>query len=118
MSYLKKRKNALAAAFSGLRLAFSAEPHLKIHVVAAVAVIGLGCVMKVSSADWIILLACITLVITLELVNSALEKLCDLVMPEQHAAVRYIKDVAAAAVLLACIFSVMAGVLVFWSYFS
>jgi diacylglycerol kinase len=50
------------------------------------------------------------------MLNSALEKLCDLVMPEQHVKIKYIKDVAAGAVLIACVFAVIVAILVFYPY--
>lgn len=56
---------------------------------------------------------CICLVIICELFNTAIEKLCDVVTGEYHPVIGYIKDVSAAAVLLACLLSVIAGLIIF-----
>lgn len=55
-----------------------------------------------------VLLAC-GLVLGLELLNTALEALVDLVSPEQHRLAKVVKDTAAGAVLLACVFAVLVG---------
>jgi diacylglycerol kinase len=47
------------------------------------------------------------------MLNSALEKLCDLVQPDLHPQIKIIKDVAAAAVLWACLISTAIGALIF-----
>jgi len=116
MSYFKNRISAFGFAFAGIAQSFRQETHLKLHAIISILAIGLAFFFNVSKIDWIILLACITLVICLEMFNSALEKLCDLVMPEQHPKIKYIKDVAAGAVLVACFFAVVAGILVFLPY--
>ncbi len=118
MSYFKIRSKALGHALAGLRAAFGGEPHVKLHVFIAGLVLAAGWWCGLSATEWFMILACITLVVCLELFNSALEKLCNLVMPQQHPAVKYIKDVAAGAVLLACIFSVIIGLMVFLPHFK
>ena len=118
MSYLNKRKNAILIAFSGIFQSLKKETHLKLHFITAALVIGLGFWFNVSKTNWIIILLCITLVICLEMFNSALEKLCDIIMPEQNPKIKYIKDVAAGAVLVACIFAVIAGLMVFIPYLN
>lgn len=116
MSYLKNRVNAFGYAFSGLKASFSQETHLKLHAIIAALVIGFAAFIDVSVTDWIVLLLSISLVIAFEMLNSAIEKLCDLVMPGQHPKIKYIKDVSAGAVLVACVFSVVAGLIVFLPY--
>lgn len=113
MNYFGKRKNAMAAALSGLAQAFKGEAHLRLHALAAFIAIAAGIYFSISDVAWVAVAGCITLVISLELINSAVEKLCDLVMPEQHPAIKYIKDVCAAAVLLACILSLVVAYVVF-----
>jgi len=117
MSYFKNRIKAFGYAFSGLGQSFRQEAHLKLHLVIALMVSGLAAFFDVSKTDWIILLLAITLVISLEMLNSAIEKLCDLVQPETHPKIKYVKDVAAGAVLIACIFALLAGCIVFLPYF-
>jgi diacylglycerol kinase (ATP) len=82
----------------------------------AFVVLSLAFYFRVSKYDWGILLLCIGLVLSLELFNSAVEKLCDLVMPEKHPKIKYIKDVMAAAVLMACLFTAIIGLIIFSQY--
>jgi diacylglycerol kinase len=116
MTYFKDRKNAFGFAFSGLRQAFKTEKHLKIHFLCAVMVIAAGFYFSVSALEWVAVLTCIALVFAFELINSAIEKLCDLVIPHQHPGIKYIKDVSAGAVLVVCILAVLTGILIFIPY--
>ena len=93
MDYFKNRVMAFKYAFSGLAAAFKSEVHLKLYLFIALMVNGLGFYLGLTKTEWMEVAACITLVITLELFNSAIEKLCDLVMPDQHPKIKYIKDV-------------------------
>ena len=116
MSYYKKRKQAFKHAFEGLFAAFKEEAHLKIHAIATALVSGFGLFFNISRLDWLILLLCCALVTGAELFNTAIEKLCDVVSPEQNPAIKFVKDVAAAAVLVFVIMAVMAGIFVFYPY--
>lgn len=116
MSYLKQRQSAFGYAFSGLIQSFKTEAHLKIHLCSAILVTGFGFYVGLNKWEWIALSGCIVLVISLEMINSAIERLCNLVMPQQHPGIKYIKDVCAAAVLVAGILAVLVGSLIFWPY--
>ncbi len=116
MSYLKNRKNAFTYAFSGLWQAFRSEVHLQLHVIIALVVIGAGCYFSISKAEWFAVGLCITLVISLELANSAAEKLCDLYSKEQNPKIKYVKDVMAASVLVASFFAAITGIVIFLPY--
>lgn len=113
MTYLKKRIQAFGYAFSGLAKAFTSEAHLQLHFLATVFVIWGGIFFNISKLEWFEVSACIVLVISLELINSAIEKLCDLYSTEQNPKIKYIKDVAAGAVLIASIFAAIIGFMVF-----
>src|SRR4051812_13696248 len=104
MSYFKKRGQSFKYAVSGLIQALGKERNLQLQALLGIAVVMAAVYFRVNKNDWFILGLCCTLVISLELVNSAVEKLCDLVKPEQHSGIGYIKDVMAAAVLVMCIF--------------
>ena len=116
MNYLKNRLKAFAYAFSGIRDSLLRETHMKLHLAAAALVIALGLFLHVSKLDWLFLSLAITLVIAFEMINTAIEKLCDVIQPEQDPKIKYIKDVAAGAVLVACVFALVAGLYVFLPY--
>ena len=73
----------------------------------------LGCYTKLNSTEWLWISLAIALVIVLELLNTAIEVLVDLVCPEQNPKAGAIKDLAAAAVLVASLFAVTVGLFIF-----
>lgn len=118
MSYFRDRIKAFGYAFSGIYQSFRQETHLMLHAISTIFVIGLGFFFEITKTEWVIILLSITLVILSEMFNSALEKLCDFVMPEKHPKIKYIKDVSAGAVLIACVFALIAGLIIFLPYFG
>lgn len=58
-------------------------------------------------------LLCIGLVMALEMVNAAIEKLCDRLHPDKHTDIKLVKDMAAGAVLWAAIISAIVGLIIF-----
>ena len=85
----------------------------KLHLLAAVLVTAAGWYFALSAMEWCVLLLCMGLVIGLEMVNYALENLCNLVHNDFHPLVKAVKDVAAAAVLWAAIASAVVGMIIF-----
>jgi len=99
-------------AMAGLRAAARTERNLRIHAVATVCVALCAGWLEVSLTQWAILVLTIGLVICAELVNSAIERLVDLVHPEYHPLAGEVKDVAAAAVVVSAAAAVVvAGVI-------
>lgn len=72
--------------------------------------------LGITKSEWLFLLISMALVISLEMINSAVEKLCDMVEINQHPVIRIIKDVSAAAVLWSVIISVIMGLFIFLPY--
>ncbi|MFT5725094.1 MAG: diacylglycerol kinase [Bacteroidia bacterium] len=103
-------------AFSGLWWAIKSERNMKIHFVAIVVVCFSGFYFKIAQSEWAALVICIGLVISTELLNTAIEKMMDLMHPESSPKVKVIKDVAAGAVLFASISTVIVAILVFHKY--
>ena len=101
-------------AVHGLRHAFSYHQNLKIHSVLWVIVVFLGIILKLSYFEWIAIFLATFLVFAAEMVNTALEEVINLVKEEHSERARIAKDVAAGMVLLAAIFAVIVGVIVFF----
>lgn len=116
MNYFQYRIKAFKAAYSGLKTALKKEAHLKLHVLALLIVLNLGFYFNLSTNEWLAIIICSGLVIGLELINSSIEAICDLVNPNTDLKIKYIKDVAAAAVLVVAIVSVVVAYLVFWPH--
>ncbi len=100
-------------AFEGIKTAFTREPNFKIHTALGAAALILGAILKFSRVEWLILLFTITLVLILELINTALEAIVDLVSPEIKEEAKVAKDVSAAAVLIASIAATVVGLVLF-----
>lgn len=111
-----KSKNIFSSfkyAFEGLFYGFKTTRNLKIDLVIAILVIISGFIFKISLMEWVAVVMCIGLVMSLELINTAIEEAVNLAMPNIHPIAKISKDVAAGGVLLAAIFSFVTGLLIF-----
>lgn len=112
----KKRHNLIQSficAFQGIGGAIKSERNIKIHLAAAAGALFFGWYFSVSRIEWLFLLAAIFGTITLEMVNSAIERTVDLITGEIHPLAKQAKDIAAGAVLVYALFSVLTGLIIF-----
>lgn len=110
---MKKFLKGFGYAFSGLLVFFKNETNGKVQLLAGCLAVLLGFFVKISSNEWIVIIGCIASVLSLEMVNSAIEKLCNHVEPNMHPAIKTIKDIAAGAVLWMAIASAIIGGIIF-----
>lgn len=110
---LSERIKSFRFAFAGLRTLFREEHNARIHVIAAVIVIFLGLVLKISATEWIFLIGAICLVFICELINTSIEALADFVSPQKHPQIKKVKDLAAAAVLIGAVAALTTGIIIF-----
>ena len=101
-----------ACAFRGLRVALWREDSFCVHLPAALVVCVVAAWLGVSTAEWLALVCCITLVLTSELLNTAIEQLSRAVTRVEHPHIRDSLDVASAAVLVASLGASVVGVLI------
>lgn len=99
-------------ALEGLQAAFM-EQNLKFHLVSAVIVVVAGFATGLTAVEWSIIIFTIVAVIVAELFNTAIERVVDLASPEIHPIAKQAKDVAAGAVLVFALASVIIGLLIF-----
>ncbi len=111
--YLRKRADSFGYAFKGIRILVSTQPHIIIHLVVAALVIIAGFICHLSETEWLFIFLAIALVFVTEALNTAIEFAIDLASPGHHPIAGKAKDVAAAAVLIAAIFAVIVGLIVF-----
>lgn len=100
-------------AFYGIWTGIRGERNMKIHCTFVVLVVIAGVVLKINPVEWCIVLTLFGLVLALELVNTAIESVVDLVSPEYHPLAKVAKDTAAGAVLIAAIMAAIAGLIIF-----
>lgn len=110
--YIKHRALSFRHAFDGIAAAYRSEPNLRIHSLAAAAVIAMAAWLGLKAADWAVLMIVIGLVWCAELFNTAVEAVVDLASPQYHAKAKLAKDTAAAAVLLAAVTAALVGLLI------
>jgi diacylglycerol kinase len=110
---MKKFFMSVTFAAEGVKQFFSRERNGKIQIVIGLTAIILGFTVSLSSFQWLLVLFCIGLVMSLEMINSAIERYCDLVTTNFHPGIKIIKDVAAGAVLVASLMSLIIGLIIF-----
>jgi diacylglycerol kinase len=103
---------SFANAIWGLGEALARERNLRIHVGIALAVVVVGAILRIAAWEWAVLTLTIGFVITVELINTALEAAVDLATQETHPLAKLSKDVAGGAVLVASLAAVAIGVFV------
>jgi len=113
---MKALRNSFAAALRGIWMAIAGERNMKIHVGVMLLVVATGILVELSLVDWGLVGIAIGLVLTAELINTAVETLVNLVEPRQHPLAGKAKDIAAGAVLVAALVAVGIGVVVFYKY--
>lgn len=116
-TYFKKRYNSFKFALRGINSAFRSEPHMRLHVLSAVAVLVAGFFFDVTLIEWCLLAGAMGMVFTAEIFNTAFETLTNLVSPEWHHLAGKTKDLAAGAVLVASITAAIIGLIIFLPYF-
>jgi len=102
----------------GLSVAFRHERNLKVQFAVGVVTVLAGFYYSIAAIEWVAIITLVALVLCLEMINTAIENLVNLVTLEQHPLAGKIKDIAAGAVLLASLVSVVVGIIIFWKYVS
>ena len=112
-SGLKRFGQSTKNALNGINYAIKTELHFRYHLIAVVAVVILGLITPISRVEWLIIAMLVGGVLMSELFNTALEKLTDLVSPEQQPDAGLVKDLAAGAVLILALIAALVGSFIF-----
>ena len=102
-------------AFQGLIYCFKTQRNIRVHVVAAVCAYGIASYLGLGSVEMAVLFFAIGLVFVAEILNTAIEKVVDMVSPHYHPLAKVAKDAAAGAVLAAAITALAVGYYLFFS---
>lgn len=123
---MQKTVRAFLYALNGLRYAFVNERNFRIEIFCAIITILMAVILKIPTAYWLLLIINICFVLSAELFNTAVEKLADVACKEIDPIIKIIKDVAAAAVVIAVLSAFICGLIIFipallklflWNYF-
>ena len=113
---VKKDKNvfdSFSHAWNGIKNSFITEYHMVIHGYFAIAVIICGALFQISYIEWLICFILIGAVIALELVNTAIESVVNMITTQENFYAKVAKDTAAGAVLGMSIVSALIGLIIF-----
>lgn len=103
---------SVAFALAGIKASFG-ERNMRIHISLGLLVIMAGVFFSISRMEWLFILLCIAGMFTLEMLNTAIEKTVDLVTDEFHPLAKVAKDLAAGAVLVYTVYSIIVGIIIF-----
>lgn len=99
-------------AFTGLAYAFHTQPHFRFHLAAALVVSVVAVLLHLSATAWAVLVLTMGSVLVVELINTAIESIVDLMSPEYHPLAKIVKDLAAGAVLFVAITAILVGLFI------
>ena len=110
---LKRLINSFGYAIKGIITVYKTEQNIVIHSIVALIVIFLAYYLKVSNIELCLLVLVIALVIAFEIINTALEYVVDMAMPNIHPMAKMAKDASSGAVLITAIASIIIGLIIF-----
>jgi diacylglycerol kinase len=116
MNRIKKHLTSYRYAIRGIVTAFRYEHNMIVHLAAAIAVLVVNILLKVSQTEWLITLILIGLAWMAEIFNTAIEKLADRITKEHDSLIAQAKDLASGAVLIICFFAVVCAVIIYLPY--
>ncbi|MBI5077933.1 MAG: diacylglycerol kinase family protein [Candidatus Yonathbacteria bacterium] len=104
-------------AMNGIHTVWREEVNFRIESVIALAVLVSAFYLDFSMPEWIIIIGCIGAVLAAEIINTAVEDLCNKVEPNTDTVIGKIKDTMGGFVLVVCLTSAIIGVMIFSNYF-
>ena len=105
--------NSFKYACMGIKSAIKSERNMKIHVLATLIVTALGFILGLDPLEWVACIFSIVIVISSEMLNTAIETIVDLVSPNINPLAKKTKDIAAGAVLVLAIGALVVGLIIF-----
>ncbi len=117
LGVMKKLLKSFKWAINGIRVVWREEKNFRIEVAVAVVVVALGIWLGFSKLEWVIIVGCISAIIAAEMVNTAIEDLCNKVEPSTDPAIGKIKDIMAGFVLTLSLGVVIIGAIIFSNHF-
>ncbi len=116
MLNIKRLFKSFKYASRGLFRMFKEEQNLQVQSIVAIIVLVLAVFFGIGRIEWCLIGISIILVLLSEMINSAIERVADILKPRIHEYVKEVKDIMAAVVLLSSFLAIFIGVAVFWPY--
>ena len=111
---MKKIIISVRCAFKGIRYAFATERNIRVHLLVFILVLIAGIAFGISKIEFLLIFAISAVNLSLELANTAIERLADKVSPVYDEQIGVVKDVMAGAVLVSSIFAIIFGLVIFF----
>ncbi|MCR3921867.1 MAG: diacylglycerol kinase family protein [Firmicutes bacterium] len=109
----KNARDSLRCAICGLADAWRSERNMRLHTTMALIAVAAGVWLRLNRTEWLFLFSAIFLVMTMEMLNTSLERVVDLFTRDYHPLAGLAKNAAAGAALLAAIYAMIVGTLLF-----
>lgn len=106
-------KGSVKNCLDGISYVTKNEKNFKREIALGIIALILSYILKIDKIEFIIILTMICLVLTAEIINTAIERTVDLVTKEYHELARIAKDVSAGSVLVTSIFALIIGIIIF-----
>lgn len=106
-------KGSVKNCLDGIGYVTKSEKNFKREIALGIIALILSYILKIDKIEFIIVLTMICLVLTTEIINTAIERAVDLVTKEYHELARIAKDVSAGSVLVTSVFSLIIGIIIF-----
>lgn len=113
-NFVRNRIRGIGIAFRGAFLLVRTESSIQIQVIIAILVTGAGFYYEISAIEWIVQILAIGLVLGVEGLNTAIEKMSDYTQPEFDDKIGFIKDISAGAVMWVSMAAVIVGLIIYW----
>ncbi len=110
---IKERLKSFGYAIAGLKFMFFSQHNFLIHIVLAAIAVLLGFMLNISSIEWVAIIIVISLVISAEILNTAIEEIVNFISPQKNKKAGIIKDLAAGAVLVLSMGALITGIIIF-----
>jgi diacylglycerol kinase len=110
---MKKLIHSFGYAFKGVVYATATQLNFRIHLAATVLALLMGYLLNITTAEWLWVGVCITLVLVTELFNTMIEALTDIVSPGFNEKAGRVKDMSAGTVVIAAAFALITGLVIF-----
>lgn len=112
--FLINRIKSIGFAFKGAFLLVKTEASIQIQFVIAIIMTLAGFYWNLSATEWALQCLAIGLVMAIEGLNTAVEKLSDFVHPQKHSKIGFIKDISAGAVFIAAVTAIVVGFIIYY----
>ena len=112
-TYFGKRLNGFRYAIRGAWFLLRNEPSIQVQTAIACIMIVAGFFFHISTVEWMLQIVVIGLVLSIEALNTSIEKLADFVHPQHHKKIESIKDIAAGAVFIAALAAVILACIIY-----